>query len=142
MKANYKKYVVGALLLLALGVLGILWQRPNPSFGSTVDGNDYFATSTRTIVGTSNVANHTVLKSTGGAVARVTITGANTGIIRLWNATTTNVTLRKSATTSLQWIEIPASAAANTYDFDAVFSDGILYELVSGNAPTSTIVWR
>lgn len=140
MKPTYKialAFVVGALLSAVV----VLWQKPQLVTGSTVQGNDYYATTTRNFAGTA-LTNLTVLKSSGGAVARVTITGANTGIIRLWDATTTNVNLRSGATTTLSYIEIPASAAANTYDFDATFNNGVIYELVSGLAPTSTLMYR
>lgn len=138
-----KKYLLATILVL-LGIVGGLYlaNQKQAVLGSTVVGNDYFGTSTRSVTGTNNIANLTVLKAVGGSVARVTISGANTGIIRLWNATTTNVNLRVGATSTLTVIEIPASAAANVYDYDVDFPIGILYELVSGSAPTSTIVWR
>lgn len=135
--------VLGAMLLTLVALILVVSREAKTADGSVMPGGDYYATSTRLFPGTS-LSNLTVLKSYGGTLARVTITGANTGIIRFWNATTSNVNLRTGniASSSLLMIEIPASAAANTYDFDATFSTGILYELVSGTAPTSTIMVR
>lgn len=143
MNNKFLGLVLGAMFLTLAALILVVTKDAKIATGSTFVGNDYYATSTRGFTGTP-LTNLTVLRIGNGSLARVTITGANTGIIRLWNATTTNVNLRTNnvASSSLQMIEIPASAAANTYDFDAVFSTGILYELVSGLAPTSTIMVR
>lgn len=137
---SLRNKVIGFLLLLA-GVLGGGYGVNQ--FGSVAQGNDYTATSTRTFAG-GVLPSITVLKSTGGTLARVTITGANTGIVRFWDATTTNVNLRSpnTASSSILVAEIPASAAAGTYDFDAEFKYGLIYELVGGLTPTSTVMTR
>jgi len=133
-----------ALLISAFFILSLISDKASGVQGSVNVGNDYpYATSTRGYTGTA-LTNYTVIKNGPGTLSRVVITGANTGIVRIWDATTTNVTLRAAsdATSTLKYVEFPASAAANDYDFDVEFNDGILYELVSGLAPTSTIVTR
>lgn len=131
------------LIIIAILLVAFFLNKPNAAIGSVEQGNDYNATTTRNFTGTA-LTNLTVLKAGSGTLARVTVTGANTGIVRFWNATTTDVNRRtgNTASSSLLMIEIPASAAANDYDFDAEFSTGIIYEVVSGLAPTSTISWR
>lgn len=135
--------LLAGLVLVALYAYNLGQKSVPPRQGSVSVGNDYYSTSTRNLNGTA-LASPTVLKNGPGTVARVTVTGANTGIIRLWDATTTDVTKRASnlASTSINMIEVSASAQANPYDFDATFNYGIVYEVVSGLTPTSTISWR
>ena len=139
--------IIGLTMLIGLLTGYIASVSQGPTFGSTVQGNDYSATSTRDHVGVA-LPNYSRLKETGnfcvsGALARVTITGAGAGQVRLWNATTTNPNLRAPSMSSstILLAQFPVSAAANTYDFDLTFNCGLLYEIV-GTAPTSTIVWR
>lgn len=139
---DYKYILSVAILLAVLTAASLLMWRPWQSFGSVEVGHDYVATSTRNFNGTA-LTNITRLDCSQ-ALARVTITGANTGIVRLWDATTTNANLRDAGQSSstLQKFDIPASAVAGVYDFDAQLKYGLIYELVSGNAPTSTIACR
>lgn len=152
MSRSYQKYLAVGLACTIAALLGLLWSvgsgPKDALFGSAVIGNEYNATSTRNFDGTA-LTNLTVLKSGGnacysGSLAQVTITGANTGIVRFWNATTTNVNLRTGnvSSSTIHLVDIPASAAANTYTFDLAFGCGLIYELVGGLAPTSTITWR
>jgi hypothetical protein len=144
---NYK-ILLAVAILIVIGVL-VMVQKPslNP-LGSVSVGNAYLATSTRNFNGAA-LTNLTRLKGSGnecvgGELSRVTITGANTGIIYFWDATTTNVNLRSSsqASSTIFIGSIPASAAANSYDFDADLKCGLIYELTTGLAPTSTIMYR
>src|SRR3990167_2510987 len=149
---NIKTKILASLVIAGLLVVATLFAlsfRSERAQGSVMQFSEYQATSTRSTTGTNNIANFTILSSYDvctltcpGTVGSVVITGANTGIIRLWDATTTDVTKRAGATSSLTVIEIPASAAAETQTFDVAYRYGILYELVSGTAPTSTITWR
>lgn len=139
------KLSLAFLLGMLIATLVVLLQKPWQAYGSNPVGNDYTSTSTRSVTGSNNLSAVTVLKATGGTLARVTITGANTGIIRFWDATTTNVNFRASgaATSTLNFVDITASLAAGTYDYDVDFKNGIIYELVGGTtAPTSTIMYR
>lgn len=116
----------------------VLISRPQTvSFGSVNRGNEYTSTTTRNFSGTALTTR--VLTTDPGALGSITITGANTGIIRIYDATTTGAH-SDHATTTLA--EIPASAAAGTYVFDVISTRGLVFEVVSGLAPTSTISYR
>lgn len=139
-------------VLAGLGLLGYIFLAsliPAISQGSVMQFNEYMSTSTRSIAGANNITNLALVNVPSGscaskcpgAVGSVVITGDNTGWIRLWDATTTNVNLRVGATTTLNWIEVPASAPEGTYTFDVNFFNGILLE-ESGNVATATITWR
>ena len=127
---------MGALLLAAGALLPKLQvAEDSKSLGSITEGQEYNATST-----SSNGAGlpaRSVIKTSPGALGSVVITGATTGIINFFDATSTNHA--NHATTTIA--SIPASAAAGTYTFDVAFSRGLLVE-VTGVAPTSTITWR
>ena len=136
------KIIAGLTLLIGMlsGYIASISQ--GPPFGSTVVGNDYNATSTKNYDGTA-LTNLTVLKNGSGSLARITITGAGAGVMKFWNATTTNPNLRSSSMSSstILILTVPASTVAGTYDFDIEFSNGLIYE-ITGTAPTSTPVWR
>lgn len=140
---DYKFILSVAFLILVIGAVSLVLTKPWQTFGSVEVGHEYIATSTRTIVGTNNLANFQRLDCPS-ALARVTVTGDNAGTIRLWDATTTNINLRDSSQSSstLRRFEIAGSAPENTYDFDAVLRYGLVYELIGTEAPTSTIACR
>lgn len=117
----------------------VLISRPQTvtKFGGVNYGSEMQSTTTRDFAGTALTTR--VLKTEPGALGSITITGANTGIIRIFDATTTGEH-SLHATTTLA--EIPASAAAGTYVFDVIATRGIVFEVVSGLAPTSTISYR
>lgn len=142
MKLTYKEYLSVAFLLGVVGLLGLLWQKPWQTYGSVEVGNDYIATSTRNSNGVA-LTNLSLLKSGGGAFARITVGGTNGAVIRFWDATTTNVNLRTGnvASTSLLIAELGTNATG-TLDYDADLKYGLIYELVSGTTPTSTILYR
>ena len=110
------------------------------SFGSVQQSSEYHSTMFGGAL-TSGASGQLV---TGHAVlGSLVITGANTGIIDMYNVTTTNVNLRAAAlTTSTVLIaSVPASTAAGTYTFDINAYVGLFVE-VTGLAPTSTLTWR
>lgn len=139
MNLSLKQKIAGVVMAV-LALFG-LSQAPN-IVGSSVVGNDYQATSTKSFAGVA-LANLKVLKTGDGTLARLTITGAGAGTINFFDATTSAITQRAAskASSSILIASFPVSAAANTYDFDAEFKDGLLYEII-GTAPTSTIIWR
>ena len=112
-------------------------------FGGVPVSSEYLATTaTSSVSGT--FANPRLLKTGGGALGSVTITGAGTGILLLVDATTTDINARtgQRATTTITLAEFPASTAAGTYVFDAQFNDGLILTRLSGAGPTSTITFR
>ncbi len=72
----------------------------------------------------------------------VIITGATTGVWNIYDATTSDVTKRKLASSSLLVASFPASLATGTYTFDVRLNDGLFIDLQSGSLPTTTITWR
>lgn len=139
-KANNIKYILIAIAVMIIGlfILNLEINRPNKAIGSVIEGQEYNSTTTRSHAGTALTTR--VLKRGAGSLGQITITGAGAGRILITDATTTNATLRtKAATTTIA--DIPLSAAAGTYTFDARFTEGLIYTLI-GTAPTSTITWR
>lgn len=126
--------IAAAILLLGFGSL----FRTEPAFGSVQETQEYQATTTYALS-----TAHRVLKPAPGALAQVTITGDNTGLITIYNATTSNASLRAAskATSTIIIADFPASTPEGTYTFDAAFSDGLLV-VTSGAPATSTITWR
>ena len=143
MNKKFLGIVLVAMFVTITALVMVLSKDTEKAYGSAFPGTDYFATSTRYFPG-SSLTNLTLLRNGSGTLARVTITGANTGVVRLWNATTSDVNKRTGnpATSTLLYVELPTNLVAGTYDFDVVFDKGILYELVSGDTPTSTIIMR
>lgn len=127
--------LAGLILMLALGVLSSVEKiEENRSVGFSGEYN--YSTTTRDHAGTALTSR--VLKTGPGALSSIQITGANTGIINFYDATST-VTNSEWATTTLA--SIPASAAAEGFVFNASFVKGLYVEVV-GLAPTSTITWK
>ena len=144
-----KKGIIPASLLIALsGLLTLLvvllpkLQVANDSqtFGSVTQGNEYYSTTTKSAPDGTELTNLTVLKTGPGSLAQVTITGLGTGIFDFYDGTTTNIPQSTEAAT-MTIASFPASTAAGTYTFDAVFNYGLIYREL-GTAPTSTITWR
>lgn len=130
--------IAAILTLFAILIPKLQVSPDGQALGSITQGNEYFSTTTRSAVSGVELTNLKVLKIGPGSLGSVVITGAGTGIINLYDATST-VTNAEWATTSLA--VFPASAAAGTYTFDAVFSKGLLFEEV-GSVASSTITWR
>lgn len=137
-----------ALKLTSVALIGgfiaaliVLSFTGNRAFGSVPTGQEYYSTTT---VATSFPPIR-LLKTGGGSLNSVVITGAQTGAIDIYNATTSNVTQRtgQKATSTILLAQFPASAAAGTYTFDSTFTDGLLIVTASSpSVPTSTITWR
>lgn len=125
-------------IAIALAAFFALSLSTQVAKGSVSDTNEYNATTTNAL----SVAQRT-LKNGRGSLAQVTITGDNTGLITVYNATTSNVSLRtgQKATSTIIIADFPASTPEGTYTFDALFTDGLLV-VTSGAPATSTITWR
>lgn len=141
--------VVGALTTCALIIgffVGVFLTYDTRVEGSTIEGQEYNATTTAAsaVFGSQVNLTNRVIKTGYGSLGSVVITGANTGTLNFYNATTTDITKRtgNTPTSTILIASIPASAAAGTYIFDAVFTTGLMVDLWSGTAPTTTITWR
>lgn len=141
-----KTQAFAALITVALlfSVIVILFQGPNTVLGSTLQGNDYNATSTGSSVSAGASPVGGLVKTGAGALGTVVVTGANTGYINIYDATTTNVNNRtgNTATSSIYIGSLPASLVAGTYVFDVEFSTGLYLDLVTGTMPTTTVTYR
>src|ERR1044072_4762865 len=93
MTFTHKLIASGIIAFLAASLV-YLWIQQQPAYGSTVTGSEYYATSTAgsSVYGAVTVSH--VVKIGFGSLAQVTIEGANTGIVNLYDATTSNVALR------------------------------------------------
>lgn len=140
------KHIVSLLIAGAI-VIGILIGSavltPQTTLGSVQETSEYMATTTAasTIYG-STITGDTLIKRGVGTFGSFVIEGATAGIINFYDATTTDVTQRTKATSTILLATFPASAAANTYTFDVRFSDGLYIDIVGGTMPTSTITYR
>jgi hypothetical protein len=129
--------VVALSLITSIAVVEMNKPKTEQSLESVAQSNEYRATPLK-----AGATQGAVIKSTPGALGSVVITGAQAGVITIYNATTTNVNFRAGATSTLPVLaSIPASTAAGTYTYDVVATDGIVYE-TSGTIPTSTITTR
>lgn len=132
--------VLGSVLLVTLILVNLWSDREQKAVGSVADGQTYSATTTKAFDGTALPTN-TIIKSGTGTFGSVVITGANTGVMAFYDATTTDSTLRTNTATTTIAV-FAASTAAGTYTFDVTVKYGLIYQLVSGTAPTSTVTFR
>jgi len=145
MKSELKFFLAGVVAVIIVGGVFALNKdkEVNPT-GSVSQANEYMATSTAANAVYGALTTDKLLKTGQGALGSVVITGANTGIMNFYNATTSNVLARTNniATSTILMASIPASAAAGTYTFDVAFTTGLLLELESGNMATATVTFR
>jgi hypothetical protein len=143
MKITLNTVRVSVLLVLIVALIALVayfgLRSPQEALGSVSSTDEYQATTT---FAASSPTVRT-LRTKQGSLGQVTITGANTGLITLYDATTSDVTLRTGglASSSILIADFPASAAAGTYTFDAKFTTGLLL-VTSGLTPTTTITYR
>lgn len=157
-RLTYTEYLSIAFLVLAVGVFGILWQKPWQVFGSVPQGQEYYATTTDI---QANFKNYSVIQgptakaqmspagtrvATSGptVLGSVIITIAGTSPFCLYDATST-VTNGEWATSTIACFG--ASAAVGTYGpWDVQYQKGILVEFTGSPTATSrassTITFR
>lgn len=138
------KFAALAALLFLTAFCFVLFQGSREAYGSVNDTAEYTATTTAS---NANAYGTTIIGSTVVATSSITlgsvvITGANTAVWNIYDATTTDVTKRKLATSSLLIATFPASIVAGTYTFDVRLKDGLLIDVQSGTMPTTTITTR
>lgn len=136
---------LAAILMLAVAIIYLLGAMSRPALASVAVSSEYQATTTAasTLYG-NGITTDAVIKTGYGTLGSVVITGANTGIVNVYDATTTDVNKRTGnvATSTILIASLPASLVAGTYTFDVAFRTGLLIDLVSGSMPTSTITYR
>jgi hypothetical protein len=139
-------YTVGvAIVVMAfVSAFGILTYNTRTAFGSVSVTDEYNATSTAASTVYGAFTTGRLIRTGTGSLGSVVITGANTGIINFYNATTSSVLLRtgQKASSTILMASVPASAAAGDYVFDSLYTDGLLVILEGGIMPTTTITYR
>ena len=101
----------------------------------------YKFTSTKAGDGTA-IAQTTQLKTGFGVLGSVIVEGATAGqSIYLYDATTSDVTKRALATSSLPVVIIPSTAPGGTLKYDVAFTNGLILNVV-GATGTSTVTWQ
>ncbi len=135
-----RQYIILGVLILVLGIVvgSISFSKNKNINGSVAQGNEYHATSTKAGVTGGTMTLPATLCSTGGSLGSVVITGAGTGIVNIYDGTST-VTNSQYGTTTLA--SFPASTAAGTYTFDLATYRGIAID-ATGNVATATITYR
>ncbi len=145
MTLSLKIILPTALFISILYASFLLFSQPATVQGSTLQGQEYMATTTaaNSVYG-ATVTGSTLIRTGSGSLASVIITGANTGVVNLYDATTSDITKRAArlSTSTILIATLPANLVAGTYVFDAVYSNGLYFDLISGSAPTSTITYR
>lgn len=140
-----KQIILCSLIIGVLVFVGFqLIYTEQVNIASVSQGSGYNATSTAGGAVYGAFTGDQLLKTGWGTLGSVVITGANTGIVNFYNATTSNVLARTKniASSTILMASMPASLVAGTYVFDTVFTSGLLVELESGIMPTTTITWR
>jgi len=136
-KTTSKVLIAGAIVFLA--ILSIIFRQPIQTEASVPRGGEYQGTTTVQTYFPKEIQ----LLSGNGTLGSVIITGAAAGVINIYDATTSDATLRAPtmSSSSILVASFPASAATGTYTFDRVVFNG-LYVSIVGTIPTSTITFR
>lgn len=146
MSKTLKIFNISAVAILAIFACAYLYTiGTKDALGSVPQGSDYIATTTGEATNYGNTITGSHLIRTGsGSLGSIVITGANTGIVNIYDATTTDITKRAAAlsTSTILRASFPASTVAGTYVLDATFTNGLYVDLVTGKMPTTTITYR
>lgn len=139
-----EKVFAAIVAVLLIGLFAYAFLQKDPVYGSVSVTDEYMATTTASNSNTygNTISDDKVLATSSLTLGSVIITGANTGVWNIYDATTSNVLLRAQASSSLLIASFPASLAAGTYTFDIRVKDGLLIDLQAGIMPTTTITWR
>lgn len=131
------KQIIISVLLGIVALLGGGYAATN--LGSIQDSQAYTSVTTATGL----TANKDLLKLGQGTLGSVIITGAAAGTFEIYDATTTNASLRTiTATTSLTKLaSFPTNASVGTYVFDTAFTQGLIVAFTSTQG-TTTITFR
>lgn len=146
-QSNYTRSILiaaGLIVAITFAMMFVL-QEPREAHGSIRVGDELLATSTAAnAVYGATVTGSSLIKTGTGALGSYTITGANTGIVNFYDATTTDVNKRtgQPATSTILIANFPASVVAGTYTFDVEYRTGLYIDLISGNMATGTVSYR
>lgn len=135
---HLKLFVALIVIYAILAVSAVLFgtrQNIHPQFGSVTQSNEYHATTTDANFGTLPK----LIQTGTGALGSVIIEGATEGAnLKIYDATTSNITLRgNTSTSSIQIANFITTSLGGTYTFDIILQYGLLIEAGSGIASTS-----
>ena len=138
MEYAINKKIISRVLFLGiiLGMILLAVVLSQKSYGSVSVTDEYNATTTSA---TFLVApDFKLIKSGQGTFGSLVVTTTGTGVINVYDATTT-VNGGIYGTTTLASL---TTSAAGTYTFDTVFIRGLVVETVGANTGTTTITYR
>lgn len=150
MKRTLLNYGFVLLLGMMFATIYMLMQKPWEAGASIMPGGEYQSTTTPTVADLANLCPkrgsnpNNVGSSTTGVLSSVSITNYGSGSLEIYDATTSNATLRSSdqATSSLMlWGMINGMATSSYPSMDVEFKRGLLID-TSGSVGTSTIGFR
>ncbi len=141
MKTIEKIILSFAITLTVFALVLTFSHTPSKVEGSVAFGNDYFGTTTDQ---TWTTLVPKVVKSVGGSLGSVTITTAGTGSLFLYDATTTDITLRTNgtATSTITLAAFQITTTVGTFTFDRSFGNGLIAVWVGSNNASTTITYR
>jgi len=133
-----------SLLAICIALYAVSFLGNNQVVLGSIDGEaGYQATTTCPTGCGGGFTGLGLVKTGGGMLGSVVVTGYNTGRFALYNATTSDVNRRtgNKATSTILIADFPLGTGTTTYPFDVNFTDGLLIS-GSGNLPTSTITYK
>jgi hypothetical protein len=140
-----KSLLYGFVILATLSLIYFFATQTHQVYASVPETQEYTATTTAAngVFGTT-ITGTKLIRTGSGALGSFVITGANTGVVNFYDATTTNVSLRTGsvATSSILLASFPASTVAGTYTLDVRYSTGLLIDVPTGTVATSTVTYR
>lgn len=131
-----KKTIIAVLA----AIIGLLGGYSATQLGSSVQGNDYHATTTPYLASWTDQT----IKTGAGSLGSVVITKAGDLEFALYNATSSGAVNNDSRfnKTTNRLAAFDSTATVGTYVFDTEFSQGLVLEVVAGTTGTSTITFR
>lgn len=142
-----KTYKIAFWVLLGMmsATVYLLLQQPWKAGASVPAGNAYLSTTTPQVADLTNLCpqQNNIASSTTGTLGAINVlSSGQTGYLVIYDATTTNNSLRMSmATTSMILAWLPLNASSTSYHFDIEFNRGLLIDYTTGVA-TTTISYR
>ena len=136
-----KNYLLPVIIVILLFVVGWYYSanKEEITTGSVSVSNEYRSVRTGEVSGNDNGI---IMKSSQGVLGSVVVTGIADGGIIIYNATTSDVTLRAIDTLSLEvLVHLPKSVAVGVYTYDIVANIGLVLD-VDGAQPTTTVTFR
>lgn len=135
-----KKNLPIIFAVLIVGAIVILTSHFEQKNVSSVNyGNEYHATTTSS----GRFPTVATLQTDSTTLGSVIVTGSAAGTLDIYDATTTNVSLRaaKFASSSILVASFPTGMATGTYQFDQTLYQGLTV-VSTGQMATSTITYR